>query len=91
MLKTKLSLLSFFCISLIWSQMPKKEKTLNVMDFKIVNNDTLKVHWYPAESKDSSPTAAIAFFFGGGWRGGEYTHFQRLELKKILMTTVAVW
>ena len=77
MLKIKLSLLSFFCISLIWSQLPKMEKTLNVMDFKIVNNDTLKVHWYSAESNDLSPSAAIAFFFGGGWRGGEYTHFQR--------------
>ena len=50
------------------------------MDFKIVNNDTLKVHWYSAESKDLIPTAAIAFFFGGGWRGGEYTHFQRQAL-----------
>ena len=62
MLKIKLSLLSFFCISLIWSQLPKMEKTLNVMDFKIVNNDTLKVHWYSAESNDLSPSAAIAFF-----------------------------
>ena len=79
-LKIKLSLLSFFCISLIWSQLPKMEKTLNVMDFKIVNNDTLKVHWYSAESNDLSPSAAIAFFFGGGWRRGEYTHFQRQAL-----------
>ena len=80
MLKIKLSLLSFFCLSLTWSQLPKMEKTLKVMDFKIVDNDTLKVYWYAAESPDIKSTGAIAFFFGGGWRGGNYTHFQRQAL-----------
>ena len=77
MIKIKLSLLFFLCFSLGWSQLPVKEKTLKVMDFKIVEGDTLKVHWYAAESQNNKSTGAIAFFFGGGWRGGSYTHFQR--------------
>ena len=77
MIKIKLSLLFFLCFSLGWSQLPVKEKTLKVMDFKIVEGDTLKVHLYPAESQNNKSTGAIAFFFGGGWRGGSYTHFQR--------------
>lgn len=80
MKKVNLILLSFFCLTVAWSQLPLAEKTLNVMDFKIVDNDTLKVHWYAAESQDKKSTGAIAFFFGGGWRGGSHTHFQRQAL-----------
>lgn len=46
------------------------------MNFKIDSKNTLKVHWYPAESQDLKPTGAIAFF----WRGGSYSHFQRQVL-----------
>jgi acetyl esterase len=56
------------------------QKPLKVMDYKIVDNDTLKVHWYAADTKFNNPTGAIAFFFGGGWRGGSYTHFKRQAL-----------
>lgn len=80
MVKVNLRILLFFCFSGAWSQLPIKEKTLNVMDFKIVDDDTLKVHWYAAESQDKKSTGAIAFFFGGGWRGGNYAHFQRQAL-----------
>ena len=47
------------------------------MDFKIVEGDTLKVNWYAAESQNNKSTGAISFFFGGGWRGCSYNHFQR--------------
>ena len=80
MKKINLIVLSFFCFTEAWSQLPLAEKTLNVMDFKIVEGDTLKVYWYPAESQNTKSTGAIAFFFGGGWRGGSYTHFQRQAL-----------
>ena len=81
MYKIKLSLFSFLCVSMTtWSQLPKMEKALKVMDFKVVNNDILKVYWYESKSQDKKPTGAIAFFFGGGWRGGDYTHFQRQAL-----------
>lgn len=78
--KIKLSLLFLFSMVLGWSQIPKLEKDLKVLDYKIINNDTLKVHWYNAASKNSKPTGSIAFFFGGGWVGGSYTHFQRQAL-----------
>ncbi len=77
MVKIKLSLLFFLCFSLAWSQLLLKEKILKVMDFKIIGDDTLKVHWYSGGSGDRKSTGAIAFFFGGGWKGGDYSHFQR--------------
>jgi hypothetical protein len=62
MIKIKLSLLFFLCFSLGWSQLPVKEKTLKVMDFKIVEGDTLKVHWYAAESQNNKSMGAIVSF-----------------------------
>ena len=51
--KIKLSLLFLFSLALGWSQIPKLEKDLKVLDYKIINNDTLKVHWYNAASNNS--------------------------------------
>ena len=50
------------------------------MDFKIVEGDTLKVHWYVAESQNNKSTGAIAFFFGGGWRGGSTPFPKKLRI-----------
>lgn len=80
MFKIKIVFLFILSLTFSWSQIPKSQKNLEVMDYKIVSNDTLQVYWYPAESDNSEPTGAIAFFFGGGWRGGSYTHFQRQAL-----------
>ena len=80
LVQLKLCLMFFLFFSLGWSQLPVKNKILKVMDFKIVDDDTLKVYWYSAESKKNMSTGAIAFFFGGGWRGGSYAHFKRQAL-----------
>ena len=64
----------------MWSQIPLVENDLRVIDFKIIDKDTLMAHWYPAISQNQNPTGAIAFFFGGGWSGGSYTHFNRQAL-----------
>ncbi|KJD37311.1 hypothetical protein PW52_02210 [Tamlana sedimentorum] len=42
--------------------------------YKVVNNDSLYLHVF--ESKiTKTPTAAIVFFFGGGWAGGNPKQF----------------
>ena len=46
----------------MWSQIPIVENDLRVIDFKIIDKDTLMVHWYPAISQNQNPTGAIAFF-----------------------------
>jgi hypothetical protein len=65
MFKIKLSLLLFLCFPLACSQFLIKEKALKVMDFKIIDNDTLKVDWYPGKSGDKKSTSAISFFLEG--------------------------
>lgn len=42
--------------------------------YKVVNEDSLYLHIYKPE-KVTKPTAAIVFFFGGGWAGGHPRQF----------------
>jgi acetyl esterase/lipase len=72
-------LLGLSCCYLV-AQIPKIERNLQHTEYKIVGQDTLRVHWYAPQTDDFRPTPAMAFFFGGGWRGGDYTHFQRQAL-----------
>ncbi|WP_246560521.1 alpha/beta hydrolase [Zobellia russellii] len=45
--------------------------------YKIVDGDTLKMHFrYPEKVQPNKTYPAIVFFFGGGWNGGTITQFE---------------
>jgi acetyl esterase/lipase len=55
----------------------KTEIASKTFDFKKTEQGTLQLHvFYPPEWKESDKRPTIVFFFGGGWKNGEWTQFQ---------------
>ena len=77
---SRLTVLLIFSSTVLWSQLSKMDLPLSDTIYKITDKDTLKVHWYAPVKNTDKPTPAVAFFFGGGWRGGSYEHFKRQAL-----------
>lgn len=49
---------------------------VSTKDYKIINQDTLKLTIYRDSDDSDQPASAIIFFFGGGWKGGGIGQFQ---------------
>lgn len=65
-------LLSFLCAA---GAMAQPSYNFDLIDFKVIGKDTLRLHVFRPEDDASTEKPAIVFFFGGGWKNGHPRQF----------------
>ena len=74
-MRIKIALLLFFTLSLITvSSQAKNIEPNQILLYKVIHADSLYLHIFKPQEA-IKPTAAIVFFFGGGWTGGHPRQF----------------
>jgi len=65
------------CITIVGKAVAQQKLTPDtIVSYKKINDTNLKLHiFYPTKTNTKKPTAAIVFFFGGGWTGGHPRQF----------------
>jgi len=74
MRKVKLFLMLITLVMITFDAKAENIEPDQILLYKVINGDSLYIHVFkPLPSK--KPTAAIVFFFGGGWTGGHPKQF----------------
>lgn len=69
-------ILALFSAMLAWAQAPGPEPSSEVV-YKTAGGDELKLHIFnPPNHSPGANRPAVVFFFGGGWRNGNWTQFR---------------
>ncbi len=67
---------TFLLIIIAFSQLIAETQPDKIIQYKSIDRIKLTLHIFnPANHQASDKTPAIVFFFGGGWKNGDPTHF----------------